>query len=503
MVQQPLEAERASAAAGFAVFIRGAFRVPTSRRLFGGGNQRRLGWTNHRSRQGGPAISVESAPVRGLVERVTESVLPTRHGTFRIVGYRSVGDGVELVSLSQGIEDGLPHSGAPLVRLHSECLTGDAFGSWRCDCGEQLDAALALIAHAGEGVLVYLRGHEGRGIGLVEKLRAYRLQDQGVDTVDANLQLGHPADARDYSQAAGILRDLGVLDVRLLSSNPAKEEALKALGLRVVERVGAAVPARPENTRYLLTKRKRMRHDDVVTAIVPLPIAAAEVMADARLDDAPGYAWLAEQDEWVVAQSAQSLDGFLATPTGEGAGLSGDADHRHLHRLRGLADALVVGAQTVVNDDPLLTVRLASGSNPTRVVLDPHGRVGTAARVLSTPDAPTLWLTGPDVARAADTPSHVSQLRLGAPPWSPGELLDVLRARGLRRVLVEGGGRTVSAFLAAGALDRLFLTTVPIMLGDGIPGVRVPAVGRIADAPRWPVRRFALGEDTCLEFTLR
>ncbi len=489
------------------VFIRDAFRVRISRRLLGGGDQRRLGWTNHRSRQGGPVISVESAPVRGLVERVTESVLPTRHGTFRIVGYRAVGDGVELVSLSQGIEDGRPHSGAPLVRLHSECLTGDAFGSWRCDCGEQLDAALALIAHAGEGVLVYLRGHEGRGIGLVEKLRAYRLQDQGVDTVDANLQLGHPADARDYSQAAGILRDLGVDDVRLLSSNPAKEEALKALGLRVVERVGAAVPARPENTRYLLTKRKRMRHDDVVTAIVPLSTAAAHAMADARLDGAPEdaerYAWLAEQDEWVVAQSAQSLDGFLATRIGEGAGLSGDADHRHLHRLRGLADALVVGAQTVVNDDPLLTVRLASGSNPTRVVLDPHGRVEAEARVLSTPDAPTLWLTGPDVVGTAAMPSHVSQLRLGAPPWSPGELLDVLRARGLRRVLVEGGGRTVSTFLTAGALDRLFLTTVPILLGDGIPGVRVPAVGRIADAPRWPVRRFALGEDTCLEFTLR
>ncbi len=468
-------------------------------------------WRNHRSRQGGPAISVESAPVRGLVERVTESVLPTRHGTFRIVGYRSVGDGVELVSLSQGIEDGRPHSGAPLVRLHSECLTGDAFGSWRCDCGEQLDAALALIAHAGEGVLVYLRGHEGRGIGLVEKLRAYRLQDQGFDTVDANLQLGHPVDARDYSQAAGILRDLGVHSVRLLSSNPAKAEALGTLGLRVVERVGAAVPSRPENTRYLLTKRKRMRHDDVVTAIVPLPTAAAGASSDgdccSAVDSAPGnadrYAWLAAQDEWVVAQSAQSLDGFLATRTGEGAGLSGDADHRHLHRLRGLADALIVGAQTVVNDDPLLTVRLAAGSDPARVVLDPHGRVGAAARALSVPDAPTLWLTGPDVVGSADAPSHVSQIRLGAPPWSPAELLALLRARGLRRVLVEGGGRTVSAFLAAGALDRLFLTTVPILLGDGVPGVRVPPVGRIADARRWPVRRFALDEDTCLEFTLR
>lgn len=442
---------------------------------------------------GGAAISVEYSPVQRLVERVTESVLPTRHGVFRIVGYRG-GDGVELVSLSQGIEDGRPHSGAPLVRLHSECLTGDAFGSWRCDCGEQLDAALGLIAQAGEGVLVYIRGHEGRGIGLVEKLRAYRLQDQGYDTVDANLRLGHPVDARDYSQAADILRDLGLDRVRLLSSNPAKQEALAALDVAVVERLGAAVPARPENTRYLQTKRQRLRHDDLRT------VAADGSTSD---EEASRYEWLVDRDEWVVAQSAQSLDGFLATRSGDGAGLSGEADHRHLHRLRGLADAVIVGAQTVLNDDPLLTVRLASGSNPTRVVLDPRGRVPVTARLFSAPDAPTLWVTGPDAVTIGNAPSHLTQVELGAPPWSPDDVVDALRARGLRRVLIEGGGRTVSTFLAAGALDRLFLTTVPVLLGDGVPGVRVPAVDSVADAARWPVRRFPLGDDTCLEFTLR
>ena len=434
-------------------------------------------------------------------------MLPTRHGTFRIVGYRAA-DGTELVSLSQGIEDGVAHSGAPLVRLHSECLTGDALGSRRCDCGEQLDAALALIAQAGEGVLVYIRGHEGRGIGLVEKLRAYRLQDQGLDTVDANLRLGHPADSRDYGQAAEILRDLGVERIRLLSSNPAKEEALCLLRVTVVERLGAAVPVRPENARYLRTKRQRMRHDDrATTALRPMVVAAVvPTDATAELPDAPDegrYDWLNAQDEWVIAQSAQSIDGFLATRSGDGTGLSGDADHRHLHQLRGLADAVLVGAQTVVNDDPMLTVRLASGSNPTRVILDPHGRSPVSARVLAHPDAPTLWLTGPGGADAPRLPSHVTRVRLGAGPWSAEVVLRELRTRRLRRVLVEGGGRTVSSFLAAGALDRLFLTTVPVMLGDGVPGVRVPAVERIADAPRWPSRRFALGDDSCVELILR
>ncbi|MEJ3749474.1 bifunctional 3,4-dihydroxy-2-butanone-4-phosphate synthase/GTP cyclohydrolase II [Actinomycetes bacterium KLBMP 9797] len=193
---------------------------------------------------------------RRRTERVVETRIPTRHGAFRAVGYRSFGD-IEHVALVYG-ELGDGHD--VLVRVHSECLTGDVFGSLRCDCGPQLDAALARVAAEGRGVVLYLRGHEGRGIGLLHKLRAYHLQDLGRDTVDANLELGLPADARDYGAGVQILSDLGVRTMRLLTNNPAKLAALSGYGLRVAGQEPLAVSPHPENVRYLRTKRDRMGH---------------------------------------------------------------------------------------------------------------------------------------------------------------------------------------------------------------------------------------------------
>jgi 3,4-dihydroxy 2-butanone 4-phosphate synthase / GTP cyclohydrolase II len=192
-----------------------------------------------------------------LVERLAEARIPTAHGVFRAFGYRSQADGGEHVALVHGdLGDGED----VLVRVHSECLTGDVFGSLRCDCGPQLDAALARVAAEGRGVVLYVRGHEGRGIGLLHKLQAYQLQDAGRDTVDANLDLGLPADARDYGTGAQILADLGIHSMRLLTNNPAKRAALEGYGLRVVGREPMPVRAHPENVRYLRTKRDRMGH---------------------------------------------------------------------------------------------------------------------------------------------------------------------------------------------------------------------------------------------------
>jgi len=192
------------------------------------------------------------------VERVAEARIPTRHGDFRAIGYDSLLDGVEHIALVRG-EIGKGED--VLVRAHSECLTGDIFGSLRCDCGTQLDAALAAVATEGRGIVLYIRGHEGRGIGLMHKLQAYQLQDAGADTVDANLALGMPADARDYGTGAQILVDLGVRSMRLLTNNPAKRAGMEGYGLAITGRVALPVRTNPENLRYLRTKRDRMGHD--------------------------------------------------------------------------------------------------------------------------------------------------------------------------------------------------------------------------------------------------
>jgi 3,4-dihydroxy 2-butanone 4-phosphate synthase/GTP cyclohydrolase II len=192
------------------------------------------------------------------VMRVAEAKIPTAYGEFTAVGYQSVLDGTDHVALVRGdIGDG----NDVLVRVHSECLTGDVFGSRRCDCGPQLDNALRIVAERGRGVVLYVRGHEGRGIGLMHKLQAYQLQDVGRDTVDANLDLGLPADARDYGTGAQILVDLGIRTMRLLSNNPAKRAGLEGYGLEIVGREQLPVHATPENLRYLRTKRDRMGHD--------------------------------------------------------------------------------------------------------------------------------------------------------------------------------------------------------------------------------------------------
>jgi GTP cyclohydrolase II len=204
------------------------------------------------------------------VKKVADADFPTRWGQFRILGFEGIvenpapcNDNIPApavrIESAVALVMGDIHTAPPIARIHSQCLTGDVFHSLRCDCRQQLELALALIADAGAGILLYEQ-QEGRGIGLMAKLRAYELQDQGRDTIEANLELGYEADCRHFELPAQIFRQLGVHSVRLITNNPAKVEALELAGIKVVERISAEVPSEPTNARYLQTKREKMGH---------------------------------------------------------------------------------------------------------------------------------------------------------------------------------------------------------------------------------------------------
>jgi 3,4-dihydroxy 2-butanone 4-phosphate synthase/GTP cyclohydrolase II len=224
------------------------------------------------------------------VRRVVATRLPTRHGVLTAVGYADQMGGEEHVAVAAGLgEDGrFRHGTDVLVRVHSECMTGEVLGSSRCDCGPQLDASLQQIVDAGRGVVVYLRGHEGRGVGLLAKLQAYALQDGGLDTVDANVELGLPVDAREYRAAAEILADLGVRTAALLTNNPRKVSELRRHGVEVSARIPLVVGVGAENIGYLMTKRDRMGHHlmDAVSGsarpVAPTWSLPRDVVAGAR-----------------------------------------------------------------------------------------------------------------------------------------------------------------------------------------------------------------------------
>jgi len=205
-----------------------------------------------------------------LVAKVAEATIPTPYGEFRSFAYESLVDGRTHIALVMGE---IGEGEKVLTRVHSECLTGDVFSSLRCDCGSQLDRALSMIGEEGRGIVLYVRGHEGRAIGLTHKLRAYELQDQGRDTVEANLELGFPADQRDYGIGAQILTDLGVRTMRLLTNNPEKRAGLEGYGLAIDERISLQGTSTPENFEYLRTKREKMGH------LIDMPDAEAETPA--------------------------------------------------------------------------------------------------------------------------------------------------------------------------------------------------------------------------------
>src|SRR4051812_27884792 len=408
-----------------------------------------------------------------------EAALPTRFGDFRIGVYRALG--TEVVAITRG---NVREGGPLLVRLHSECLTGDALGSLRCDCGEQLQQALESVGHEERGAVLYLR-HEGRGIGLYDKIRAYALQDRGMDTVDANIALGLPIDARDYAAAAWVLKQLGVRDIRLATNNPAKIDGLRENGVNVVERVPIAVPSNPANERYLKVKSERMGHllddvPDLKPSLMPTPL----------------------HRPLVTVHYAQTIDGRIAARTGDARWVSGERSLKLAHELRASHDAVMVGIGTVLADDPLLTTRLVDGPSPIRVIVDSQLRTPLDAKVITDTTSRTIvatTLAAPVEREVAVAARGATVLRVHANERGDVDLARVLsrlRRDGITSLLVEGGRGIITSALRARVADRLTVAIAPKVVGEGIAAVGDLSIDYLRDAMTFANSRFiACGED--------
>jgi GTP cyclohydrolase II len=413
-------------------------------------------------------------------DEVATLSLGTTFGEFELRAFEFASGAVYLALVRGEIGDGR----SLLTRLHSECLTGDALGSLRCDCGMQLRQAAREIAAEGRGVLVYATDHEGRGIGLVNKLRGYMLQEDGADTVDANCRLGFPPDARTYDAAARCLGLLGVRSVRLLTNNPSKVEALTRAGIDVEQTVPLQTSPHVRNIEYLHAKEARLGH--VAPAGVPLdgdPIGEA-------IDVAPllGRPAAPSWRPYVVLKYAQTVDGRIATRQGEAKWISSEEERRISHGLRAACDAVLVGVGTAIIDDPQLTVRMVPGRSPLRVVLDSTLRLPSNARVLDDGAGTvviTTELSNEDrraLLRARTVGVHI----VDASPRGVdlASALQTLRGLGVGSLLVEGGARVITSFFAERLVDRLVVGIAPTIMGIGIDAVGDLGVSRVAESVR-------------------
>ncbi len=430
-----------------------------------------------------------------MIKRMTCARIPTAMGEFQLCYYGNNHDDKEHVALIAGDVAGREDV---LVRVHSECFTGDVLGSLRCDCGPQLHQALQMISEKGSGVIIYLR-QEGRGIGLLDKLRAYNLQDEGYDTVEANLMLGHQADGRDYTIAALILQELNIASVHLLTNNPHKIDSLRQFGVDVTARIPLQTGVNRENMAYLQTKVSRMRH---MLDLEPfsMPLLHSE-QQEAQKSEPPSSA--SRERPYVTLSYAQSLDGSITARRGEPLAISGPESLEMTHRLRAGHDAILVGIGTLLADDPLLSVRLVAGSDPQPIIVDSRLRFPLHARLLQGSRSP--WIATTEKAeinrQIALESAGARVLRL--PSAENGQvdlqqLLQKLSELGINSLMVEGGAAIISSFLSARLVDRLVLTIAPMLVG-GLNAVEPHQEGSGSSLPRlFHTRYQRLGNDIVL-----
>ncbi|QMT59344.1 GTP cyclohydrolase II [Legionella sp. PC997] len=387
-----------------------------------------------------------------IVKKEVSAAIPSKYGDFELSLFTTNQDDKEHLLLTYGAvhnEDNI------LVRIHSECMTGDILGSLRCDCGEQLQLSMSQIAIEGRGIIIYLR-QEGRGIGLIDKLRTYNLQDQGKDTVDANLALGHGGDERSYEVAAQILKELQIKSLRLLTNNPKKIEALNQYQLNVTSRVPIKGSIHHHNAFYLLTKTQKMNH----------------VFEEEDLKELyeKCSSFFKKKKPLVTLAYAQSLDGSISFHRKKRLMLSSQESLVMTHKLRSENDAILVGVGTIIADDPLLTVRHYKGNNPQVVILDSKLRIPLTARVLKNSKPPIIFTTDqadPEKQKLL-TEMNATVVQVGATSEGRTDLnqtLEKLFTLGIKTVMVEGGRGIITNFLNENHVDKVIITVAPIFVG--------------------------------------
>lgn len=387
-----------------------------------------------------------------IIKKESSASIPSKYGAFVLSLFTTNQDDKEHLLLTFG---SVHQADNILVRIHSECVTGDILGSLRCDCGEQLQMSMSQIAIEGCGVIIYLR-QEGRGIGLIEKLRTYNLQDQGKDTVDANLALGHEEDERTYEVAAHILKELEIKSIRLLTNNPTKIEALTHYNVNVTARVPIKGSIHLHNAFYLWTKKQKMNH-------VFEPDDLKELHEKC-------FSGLTKQRPLVTLSYAQSLDGSISYNQKKRLMLSSQESMVMTHKLRSEHDGLLVGLGTIIADDPLLTVRHYKGRNPQVIILDSTLRIPLNARVLKNPRPPFILTT---YEAHPEKQKLLAEMGVKIIPVEATQdkrvnleqALEELFTLGIKTIMVEGGRSIITSFLNENQADKVVITIAPIFVG--------------------------------------
>ncbi|MES3629083.1 MAG: GTP cyclohydrolase II [Longimonas sp.] len=399
------------------------------------------------------------------VRRLTTARIPTVDGPFSLMLYENDLDDKDHLAVVYGDVEGAEDV---LVRIHSECFTGDVLGSLRCDCGEQLNTSMRMIAEAGQGVILYLR-QEGRGIGLHDKLRAYNLQDEGYDTVEANLMLGHEPDERDYTVGALMIQDLDIESVRLITNNPAKIESLREYDVDVTERVPIEPHLNRHNSSYLETKVERMRHMLQMDAHPPSGDGYANPhSADLQSlrQQARHYAE-AHQQAFITLSYAQSLNGAIAGAACEPVRISDAASMDLTHKVRSVHDGILVGIGTVLSDDPRLTVRRVPGRDPRPIILDTNLRCPADAQLLQADPKPLIYTTSSDEGRIQALENAGAVVK-SVSPGPGGVSLQAVRRdaweQGIASIMIEGGATVIRYVLQGQHAQKLIVTLAPMYL---------------------------------------